>query len=232
MHPAAGGERPLVRVQAGEGGQQRGVDVQHAAGPAVHEPGRQQPHVAGEAHQLDTVRGQHAVHRALVRLAVAAERAVVDRRGRHPGLPRPVQRRGGGLVGQHQRDRGREGRVGAARSRAPCCCPVRWPARRRAGGAGSPRCSTARRAGAASVRPMANTVSPAASSRAVAAAASSTTSAMPMPQLNTRSISSGATAPALASQSITGGRGQLRRPARPARRPAAPAAGCPAGRRR
>ena len=48
-------------------------------------------------------------------------------------------------------------------------------------------------------------VSPCAAATPRAAAASATTSAMPMPQLNTRSISSAATPPVRASQANTGG---------------------------
>ena len=47
--------------------------------------------------------------------------------------------------------------------------------------------------------------SPSSASSAVALATFDTTRAMPMPQLNTRSISSGATCPACASQGNTGG---------------------------
>ena len=51
----AGGERVVDRVRAGEGGQQRGVDVDDAAREAVEERRRQQVHVAGEHDELDAV---------------------------------------------------------------------------------------------------------------------------------------------------------------------------------
>src|SRR5207245_2609373 len=62
----------------------------------------------------------------------------------------------------------------------------------------------------ASMRPMRNTVSPAPDGARTAASACSaaTTTAIPMPQLNTRCISASATLPSCCSQSKTAGRGQ------------------------
>ena len=51
----AGGVRVGVGVEAGEGGKQAGVDVQHAAGPACDEVRGEQTHPAGQAKQLDAV---------------------------------------------------------------------------------------------------------------------------------------------------------------------------------
>jgi hypothetical protein len=49
------------------------------------EPWRQQPHEAGETNDLDPVRFEFALQRALERLAVVAERTVIDHRGRDAG---------------------------------------------------------------------------------------------------------------------------------------------------
>ena len=62
---------------------------------------------------------------------------------------------------------------------------------------------------AATIVPIWVTCSPASVSTRVAAAASVTTTAMPMPQLNTRSISRGSMPPVRASQAKTGGTGQF-----------------------
>ena len=53
FHP--GGERPRVRIEAFEGGQQRRVDVEQASVPAPDKPGRQQSHEPGEADEIDAV---------------------------------------------------------------------------------------------------------------------------------------------------------------------------------
>ena len=74
----AGGERARVGVEALERRQQRRMDVEQPAVPLPHEPRRQQPHEAGEADELDAVRLQLVLQRALERLAVLAERLVID----------------------------------------------------------------------------------------------------------------------------------------------------------
>jgi hypothetical protein len=73
----------------------------------------------------------------------------------------------------------------------------------------------------AAMCPMSKTVSPAASkaARTLAALSGLTTTAMPTPQLKVRTISSGATPPAAASQRNTGGTGQVM-PSRTTPRPA------------
>ena len=67
-----------VRVETLEGRQQRRMDVEQPSIPLPHEPWRQKPHEARQADQLDLVRLQFILQRALERLAVLAEFAVVD----------------------------------------------------------------------------------------------------------------------------------------------------------
>jgi hypothetical protein len=61
-----------LRVEAGEGREQGGVDVEHAPAKLFDEAGREQAHVTGEADQLDAVFVQDADDLALVLLARAA----------------------------------------------------------------------------------------------------------------------------------------------------------------
>ena len=46
----------LLRVEAGEGRQQRGMDVENAMRKRGHELRRQQPHVAGKTYQIHAAR--------------------------------------------------------------------------------------------------------------------------------------------------------------------------------
>ena len=84
----AGGERARVGVETLERRQQGRMDVEQASLPLPHEPRRQQPHEAGEADELDAVRLRVVLQRALERLAVLAERLVVDDRGGDAGRAR------------------------------------------------------------------------------------------------------------------------------------------------
>ena len=61
--------------------QQRGMDVEQAPAPAPDKPGCQNPHKAGEAHNLDSVGVQDFVERSFKGFAVFAEIAVIDQRG-------------------------------------------------------------------------------------------------------------------------------------------------------
>ena len=56
----AGIERAGVGVQSGEGGEQRGVDVDQPVAPALDEVLREKPHEAGEADELDAGRTRGA----------------------------------------------------------------------------------------------------------------------------------------------------------------------------
>ena len=88
---------------------------------ALDQERRQQPHVAGEADDLDAGRAQRGVDRRLVRGAVAAEAAMVDDRGRDAGRRRERKPGGVGPVGQHQHDLGRDSPASRAARAAPPC---------------------------------------------------------------------------------------------------------------
>ncbi len=87
------------------------MDVQHAARPCLDQERRQQPHIAGQADDLDPGGAQRAVDCDFMRRAVAAERAMGDHRHGHSG-------RGGegktgclGTIGNDQLDASREIRI-------------------------------------------------------------------------------------------------------------------------
>src|ERR1700722_3163686 len=84
----AGRERAAVSMKSLELRQQGRMNVEHAAAPTRDEPWRQQPHEAGETHQINPVRLECAVERALERLAVLAEGRVIDDCGRDALLVR------------------------------------------------------------------------------------------------------------------------------------------------
>ena len=85
-HLAAFLDRPAMRVQAGERGQQRRVDVEHAALVARHEFRRQDAHEAGQHDQVGRVAvdglGQRRVERGAV-----GEGLVVEHRGGDAAAP-------------------------------------------------------------------------------------------------------------------------------------------------
>src|SRR5262249_31704339 len=95
-----------LRVDAGEGREQRRVDVQDAVGEASDESGRQDAHEAGEDHRLDGVLGEDAEERVLEGLAPREELVVDGERGlprrlrarQRPGA-RPVRHHAGDLGG-------------------------------------------------------------------------------------------------------------------------------------
>ena len=97
LHPVPPGL--TLGVQAGKGGQQRRVHVQDAAREGADEDGGEEPHVAGQAHEVDAVlceKGrQHA--RRSPRAAGSDDRA--PRRVSPPA--RRARGRGVGHVGDH-----------------------------------------------------------------------------------------------------------------------------------
>ena len=74
----AGFQRLAVRVEAGKRRQQRGMDVEHPAVPALHEFGGEQPHESAEADQLDLCCVERRLQHRLERRAVLAERLAFD----------------------------------------------------------------------------------------------------------------------------------------------------------
>ena len=88
----------LLRVEAGEGREQRGVDVEDAVGEGADEVRREQAHVAGEADELDVMLAESGDDVGIVLGALAA--AGVEGEGGEAALA------GGGEAGSvgHVRD--------------------------------------------------------------------------------------------------------------------------------
>ena len=130
MHRAAvqldaGLERPLMGVEAVEGGQQRRVDVDQPVAPALDEILRQQAHEAGEADDVDPRGLEPLLDRRLEGGAVL-DGLGVDDRGGDAGLGRLGEPGGIRTVGQHQHDLGRIVRASPRRAiSAPCWCRAR-----------------------------------------------------------------------------------------------------------
>ena len=97
---AAGIDGPLVGVQAGEGRQQRGVDVDHAAGEMLHEAGRQDAHEAGQHHHGGLV-GVDALRQRGVEVLAAGKLPVIQHLGGNPLFPGKDQALRVGLVADH-----------------------------------------------------------------------------------------------------------------------------------
>ena len=105
-------------VQAGEGREQAGVDVQHAALPGGDEERREDPHVACEANELDAVGAQDGVDPAFMGFAVAAEGAMVDGERRDAGAGGGGEAGRVGDVGDDDGDVGRVVRGGGGLDQA------------------------------------------------------------------------------------------------------------------
>src|SRR6478609_9356353 len=67
-----------MRIEAGEGRQQRGMDVEHPPVPGLGEFGRKQAHEAAETDQLDAVLIERSLQHRLEAGAVLAERLALD----------------------------------------------------------------------------------------------------------------------------------------------------------
>jgi len=95
----------LVRVQAREGGQQRGVDVEQAALKMAHKAFCQDAHEAGQHHHIGLVAVDHARQFGVERLA-AVKGLVVDHGGGDALAGGKLQAAGRSLVADHRRDAG------------------------------------------------------------------------------------------------------------------------------
>ena len=91
MKLAAGSQGTGVGVEAREGRQQAGMDVQHPARIVVDEMGSKQTHVAGQADDFDLGRLQPGDQLVLMRGSVAVERPMVDDLGGDAGRPGDVR---------------------------------------------------------------------------------------------------------------------------------------------
>src|SRR5665647_417181 len=101
--PDAPVDGPLLDVEAGEGGQERRVDVDDAVLQSVAQRGRQDPHVAGEADEIDASALDLADDGPVVALARSEELGIEEERLEAP-LPGPEETRGVGLVAQDEGD--------------------------------------------------------------------------------------------------------------------------------
>ena len=104
----SGPQRLSMRIQPRKTGQQRGMDVEHSAVPALDELGREQPHEAGETDQLDPPLVQRRLQHGLEACAILAERLALDHQGRNAALLCPLQARRVGAVGDHHGNLGRK----------------------------------------------------------------------------------------------------------------------------
>ena len=93
----------LVGVQAGEGGQQGGMDVDDLIGKAAAKLGREDAHITSEQHKVGRVAGHHLEH-GLVEIGAAGEFFGIEGGGMDALLRRPCQAGGLGVVGEHGGD--------------------------------------------------------------------------------------------------------------------------------
>ena len=106
-----GRQRTLVRIQSFECRQERRVDVEKPALPALHERWREQPHEAGEADEIDLMPREHLLDCLFERRPVAIELPMVD--DMYGNSRRFRARKAGrlGPIGDHEHDLGRIGAV-------------------------------------------------------------------------------------------------------------------------
>lgn len=67
-------QRLSLRLQPGKGRQQRRMNIENALWKSLHKIGRKQPHVAGQANQIDPLLLQNGYHLAVVSLTFEAFR--------------------------------------------------------------------------------------------------------------------------------------------------------------
>ena len=80
----AGAQRLRLGFEAGKRRQQRGMNVEHPAVPALHEFGGEQAHEPAEANQLDPVLVERRLQYRLEGGAILAERLAFDGERRNP----------------------------------------------------------------------------------------------------------------------------------------------------
>ena len=90
----------LVGVQAGEGGQQGGMDVDGLIGKAAAKLGREDAHIAGKQHKVGRVAG-HEFEHGLVEIGATGEVFGIEGGSMDALLRRPGQAGGFGVVGEH-----------------------------------------------------------------------------------------------------------------------------------
>src|SRR6185437_7474312 len=107
MHGASGDfhavvDRLVLRVETGEGGQERGVNVQDAVGELADEGGAEQPHESGQTDQIDRVLAEGIDDRTVVDFAV--EPAGRQANGRKAAFACAGEAGGVGAVGDDDGD--------------------------------------------------------------------------------------------------------------------------------
>ncbi len=112
VHLDAGLQRLLVGMQAGEAGQQRRMDVHHPAGIVLDELGRQDPHEAGQHHQVGHV-GVDRVGQRLVEAGPVGIVAMIDHADRNALRRGELEAGRVGTAGQHGGDPCRPGLLAA-----------------------------------------------------------------------------------------------------------------------
>lgn len=93
----------LMGMQAGESGQQGGMDVDGLIGKAAAKLGREDAHITGEQYKVGRVAG-HEFEHGLVEIGAAGEVFGIEGGGMDALLCRPGQARGLGVVGKHGGD--------------------------------------------------------------------------------------------------------------------------------
>ena len=113
MDAHSGFQRAPMRVQALEGGQQRGVDVDHPALPFLDERRGEQAHIAGQRHQFGAETGKGGVDRGVMRFLASMVGAGNDLRR---NATRDGKANAGGVrpVGDDADDLGREVGIGGS----------------------------------------------------------------------------------------------------------------------
>ena len=106
LHPGA--QRLQVRLDSGKGRQQRRMDVDHAAVPALYECWRKQTHESRKTNQLDPVLLQRRLQYRLERRAIVTETLAVDRKRRDMACARFFEPAGIRPVRNDQHNLGRE----------------------------------------------------------------------------------------------------------------------------
>lgn len=93
----------LMGMQAGESGQQGGMDVDGLIGKAAAKLGREDAHITGEQYKVGRVAGHEFKH-GLVEIGAAGEVFGIEGGGMDALLCRPGQAGGLGVVGEHGGD--------------------------------------------------------------------------------------------------------------------------------
>src|SRR6187401_305135 len=105
-YPGAVVEGLMLRVESGERGQERGVDVENAERELAHEGGAEQSHVPGEANEVDLVGAKLGGDQLIVGFALEALRG--QGHGVESQLPRRLEPGRLGLIRNHHGDLGVE----------------------------------------------------------------------------------------------------------------------------